>query len=106
MCELSSYDLPSSHDINVFIFCTGWWFGVTQKYLWSNQNSCNMIYININPVKDRQGNVLGLSWCKVCIQVVFARAEFLIRPDSFQTIRDVLGILIFWPAYLYKKIHS
>ncbi|KAI5655711.1 hypothetical protein M9H77_32898 [Catharanthus roseus] len=63
--------------------------------------------VNMNPEKDRQGNVLGPNWCEVYLQNAIARDEFLIRPDSlYQTIGDALEVPIVWPTNLVTRIEG
>ncbi|KAG8372469.1 hypothetical protein BUALT_Bualt12G0069400 [Buddleja alternifolia] len=62
---------------------------------------------SMEPSNQVGGQVLGKNYCEVHVNVVVKRDEELIRPnDSFETMRDVLGMSISWPISLVVRDES
>ena len=62
--------------------------------------------VDMNPQKLVGQHVLGPNWCEVCIQIIVAGEEHLVRPYStLHTIGDALGCSVAWPCFrVYYKL--
>lgn len=62
-------------------------------------------FITFDPSTKVGGQMLGLNWCEVNVQVIVEPTEQLIKLyDSLQNLSQALGEMIAWPCYLVRML--